>query len=387
MLDKLIKKLQTHSGIESKKDIQSAAKTFSHSPFSELGKSAMLGDDAAVIPKQSGLLLMASEGISPSLVEKEPWFAGWSSVLVNISDIVAMGGKPLALVNSIWSDKNDLEKHNQILSGMSFACEKFNVPMVGGHSNQKSPYTALSVSILGLVDGPILSSRFAESEDELWIIANKDGCFFKDYPFWDAATKASATLLRKHFSLIPFLAKKNIIHAAKDISMGGITGTAVMFAESAGKTIVIDLSKNLDGADSVYCRIRNSIDEWISKNNVDAPKEEIYVPCWEPTEDFKGTQLECKNLAVVIWCTGYKSDFSWVDVSVFDGAGIPVHERGVTQSPGLYFLGLPWLYTWGSGRFCGVKDDASFLADIISLRSNKSAATKEMLECKALLGS
>ena len=171
MLDKLIKKLQTHSGIESKKDIQSAAKTFSHSPFSQLGKYAMLGDDAAVIPKQSGLLLMASEGISPSLVEKEPWFAGWSSVLVNISDIVAMGGKPLALVNSIWSDKNDLEKHNQILAGMSFACEKFNVPMVGGHSNQKSPYTALSVSILGMVDGPILSSRFAESEDELWIIA------------------------------------------------------------------------------------------------------------------------------------------------------------------------------------------------------------------------
>ena len=82
-----------------------------------------------------------------------------------------------------------------------------------------------------------------------------------------------------------------------------------------------------------------------------------------------------------------KSDFSWVDISVFDGSGFPIHERGVTQSPGLYFLGLPWLYTWGSGRFCGVKDDANFLADIISLRSNKSAATKEMLECKALLGS
>ena len=47
-----------------------------------------------------------------------------------------MGGKPIALVNSIWSE-NDLEKHNKILSGMSFACEKFNVPMVGGHSNQK----------------------------------------------------------------------------------------------------------------------------------------------------------------------------------------------------------------------------------------------------------
>ena len=123
------------------------------------------------------------------------------------------------------------------------------------------------------------------------------------------------------------------------------------------------------------------------KNNIDAPKEEKYSPCWEPTEDVKGTKISCKNLAVVIWCTGYKSDFSWVDISVFDGSGFPIHERGVTQSPGLYFLGLPWLYTWGSGRVCGVKDDANFLADIISLRSNKSAATKEMLECKALLGS
>ena len=148
-----------------------------------------------------------------------------------------------------------------------------------------------------------------------------------------------------------------------------------------------DLSKNLDGADSVYCRIRNSIDEWISKNGIDAPKEAKYTPFWEPNEDVKGTKLECKNLAVVIWCTGYKSDFRWVDIPVFDGAGIPVHERGVTQSPGLYFLGLPWLYTWGSGRFCGVKDDANYLADIISLRTNKSAAAKEMMECKALLGS
>ena len=85
-----------------------------------------------------------------------------------------MGGKPLALVNSIWSDKNDLEKHNQILSGMNFACTN------GWRSlKSKSPYSALSVSILGLVDGPILSSRFAESEDELWIIANKDGCFLR----------------------------------------------------------------------------------------------------------------------------------------------------------------------------------------------------------------
>jgi hypothetical protein len=68
--------------------------------------------------------------------------------------------------------------------------------------------------------------------------------------------------------------------------------------------------------------------------------------------------LTDEPLAAVIWCTGYGADFHWVDVPVFDGAGHPAHERGVTPSEGLYFIGLPWLHTWGSGRFCGVADDA-----------------------------
>ena len=63
----------------------------------------MLGDDAALLPRQNGQLLLACEGMHPGLVEDDPWFAGWSGVLVNLSDIAAMGGRPLALVNSVWS--------------------------------------------------------------------------------------------------------------------------------------------------------------------------------------------------------------------------------------------------------------------------------------------
>jgi putative flavoprotein involved in K+ transport len=55
-----------------------------------------------------------------------------------------------------------------------------------------------------------------------------------------------------------------------------------------------------------------------------------------------------------------------VDVPVFDGRGYPTHERGVTNCPGLYFLGLPWLHTWGSGRFSGVARDAWHLADQVT---------------------
>jgi putative flavoprotein involved in K+ transport len=62
---------------------------------------------------------------------------------------------------------------------------------------------------------------------------------------------------------------------------------------------------------------------------------------------------------------GYKPDFSWVHLPVFTGAGAPSHLRGITQVPGLYFLGLPWLHTWGSGRFAAIARDSAHLASHI----------------------
>ena len=138
-----------------------------------------------------------------------------------------------------------------------------------------------------------------------------------------------------------------------------ISSERILFAD--------DLGSNLDQADAVYCRIRSSIDSWIEKQGIEAPTELPYSPCWQPSAgQDPGLDLTTEPLAAVIWCTGYRSDFSWIDVPVFDGAGQPAHERGVTQSNGLYFLGLPWLHTWGSGpvgqRRC------AHLARLISLR-------------------
>jgi putative flavoprotein involved in K+ transport len=64
----------------------------------------------------------------------------------------------------------------------------------------------------------------------------------------------------------------------------------------------------------------------------------------------------------VIWATGFRLDHSWIDVPVFGKAGRVIHERGVTQSPGLYFIGLPWQHTRGSALLGFVKDDAEFLS-------------------------
>ena len=80
----------------------------------------------------------------------------------------------------------------------------------------------------------------------------------------------------------------------------------------------------------------------------------------------------------MVWCIGFLPEFGWVDAPVFNGRGEPVHLRGVTGVPGLYFLGLPWLHTWGSGRFSGVARDALYLAERIekAQRSAGDSASK-----------
>lgn len=72
------------------------------------------------------------------------------------------------------------------------------------------------------------------------------------------------------------------------------------------------------------------------------------------------------DVDAVIWATGFDRDYAWIDVPVFDGDGMPVHERGVTRSPGLYFLGMPWQHTRGSALLGWVDDDAVHLARRIS---------------------
>lgn len=139
----------------------------------------------------------------------------------------------------------------------------------------------------------------------------------------------------------------------------GVEGDRLTFCD--------DLKRNLDGADAVATSIKGTIDAFIEKHNIDAPPAEPYQPVWEPDGPCPPLGLSAAHIRTVIWSTGYTMDFRWIEVPVFDGQGYPGHERGVTPVKGLYFLGLPWLYTWGSGRFSGIARDALYLADRISI--------------------
>ena len=135
-----------------------------------------------------------------------------------------------------------------------------------------------------------------------------------------------------------------------------------------------NLREHLDSADATYNRINASIDKFIASRGIEAPPPSVYTPVWEPPEERTRLDLAQAGIASVLWCIGFSPDFEWVDAPVFNGRGAPVHQRGVTGVPGLYFLGLPWLHTWGSGRFSGVARDAEFLAEAIEERKNAAAA-------------
>jgi putative flavoprotein involved in K+ transport len=85
-----------------------------------------------------------------------------------------------------------------------------------------------------------------------------------------------------------------------------------------------------------------------------------------------GSELE---VDAVVWATGYRPDHSWIKLPIFDEDGRLHHRRGVTDAPGLYFLGLNWQYTRGSALIGFIKDDAEFIAErIAEYQQSKAAA-------------
>jgi putative flavoprotein involved in K+ transport len=126
-----------------------------------------------------------------------------------------------------------------------------------------------------------------------------------------------------------------------------------------------NLAQHLDEADRIYNGINASIDRWIEQRGIAAPPPSVYTPLWQPERERETASLREHGVGSVLWCIGFRPDFGWLDAPVFDGHGNPQHRRGVTAQPGLYFIGLPWLHTWGSGRFSAVSADAAYLAGLI----------------------
>jgi uncharacterized protein len=226
--------LRKAPGLAAKAEIGTVVNKLGLSPAS----SIPVGDDCAAIPDGEGYLLFAIEGLIDEFVAADPWFAGWCGAMVNISDVAAMGGRPIAMVDAIWADRS--ESAGPILAGLSAAAEAFAVPIAGGHANLHADQGRLSVAILGRASR-LLTSFEARPGDRLVAAIDLRGRYRDPFANWDAATSAPVVQLRSDLELLPRIAEAGLSRAAKDISQGGIVGTAAMLAECSGVGVKIDV--------------------------------------------------------------------------------------------------------------------------------------------------
>jgi putative flavoprotein involved in K+ transport len=141
----------------------------------------------------------------------------------------------------------------------------------------------------------------------------------------------------------------------------GLAGRHLTFAD--------DLHATLAAAEDNARRFRAAVDAYVERTGYAAPGESVAEP---PPGRWISTapgELDVADLDTVVWATGFRRDYSWIDAEVINGDGEPVHDRGITAAAGLYFLGLRWQYRRSSSFIDGVGADAEYLADHIAGRA------------------
>ena len=119
--------------------------------------------------------------------------------------------------------------------------------------------------------------------------------------------------------------------------------------------------------------IKDDIDKFVKQNGVKAlPPEDDPADIPDPeakcASHIRELNIQENNISTIIWATGFKGDFDWLNLPVFDEEGKPIHQRGISTVQGLYFLGFPWLSERKSGIIYGIEEDARFIADDIAAR-------------------
>lgn len=155
----------------------------------------------------------------------------------------------------------------------------------------------------------------------------------------------------------------------------GITLLGMTSGYDAGVLhIADDLRQNLDAGDANYLSLLQEADTYIDRNSLDFPPEpEAWIipdnpPC--VTDPVRSLDLAAHGITTIIWATGFQFDYSWLQADALDPSGKPVHQRGVSKVPGLYFVGLPWQTRRGSSFIWGVWHDAKFVADQIAIQNS-----------------
>lgn len=202
------------------------------------GAPVYVGDDAAAIRHGDGYLLLAAEVIYPPLVQADPYLAGRCAILANVNDVYAMGGRPLAIVDTILAP--DTELAAELMRGLKDGCDRYGIALVGGHVTANSSFGSVAVSILGEARS-ILSCFDACPGDVLLHVTRMEGRFHPTFAFWDCSAHLMDHELRRDLELLPALAEAKLCSCARDVSMAGIIGSTMMLLEPSGVGAVLNL--------------------------------------------------------------------------------------------------------------------------------------------------
>jgi AIR synthase-related protein len=234
------------AAFRAKRDIARIAASIDGAPspvhrWREQDGHILVGDDTAAIPDGEGYLLFAAEGMLPELVDRDPYFAGWCSVMVNVSDVAAMGGFPVAVTDVCFHAPSAPVEH--VFAGMRDACRAYGVPLVGGHTTVRPDgATMLSVAVVGRADH-LMTSFGALPGDALVYAVDLRGAYRGGSPFWNATEGRTAASLRGDLGVLGTLAATGVVHACKDVSNAGVAGTLLMMLESSGAGGLLDLDR------------------------------------------------------------------------------------------------------------------------------------------------
>jgi len=189
------------------------------------------GDDAALIPHGDGFLVVCGEAMSPPFVLADPFGAGAAAVVTNVSDVRAMGGRPLALVDMLVSP--DHEHANTVLDGIAWAAGKLGVDVVGGHLTI-GHQPALSASCTGFAKVPLKASAAKPGDALVAAFATEGRWMSATQPFWTSLHDRDDERLRSDGEALVEIAERGLAHAARDVSMPGIAGSLLQMIEGAG---------------------------------------------------------------------------------------------------------------------------------------------------------
>ncbi len=189
------------------------------------------GDDAAAVPHGDGYLIVCGEAMSPPFLKADPFGAGSAAVVTNVSDVRAMGGTPLAIVDMLISP--DEEHANTVLDGMAWASEKLGVPIVGGHLTLGHE-PALSASCTGFAKRPLRASNAQPGDTLVAAFATEGRWMSETQPFWTSLHDRDDAKLRTDGDALVEIAEQELAHAARDVSMPGIAGSLLQMIEGAG---------------------------------------------------------------------------------------------------------------------------------------------------------